>query len=114
MAVHEGAFMLLFTRQLGGQRVSQTQDGEDTQQQFSRACPHSIKDLLAAFYPWRHSREKMYQALSPFSKRREAGWGLGTRLGKDVAYKLTIKNVGIHSKLSLHFATLQSTCRHVH
>ena len=67
MAAHKGAFMSLFTRQSGGQRVSPSQDSEDTQQQFSHARPRSIKVFLPAFYPWRHSREKMYQALSCFS-----------------------------------------------
>jgi len=50
MAVHKGAFMSLFTRQLGGQRVSPSQDSEDAQQQFSCARPHSIKVFLLAFY----------------------------------------------------------------
>ena len=51
MAAHEGAFMLLFTRQSGGQRVVPSQDSEDTQQQFSRARPRSIKAFLLPFYP---------------------------------------------------------------
>ena len=70
-AAHEGAFMSLFTRQSGGQRVVPSQDSEDTQQQFSRARPRSIR----AFLP----REEMYQALSrlPYYKRREAGRGPG-------------------------------------
>ena len=50
MAVHKGAFMSLFTRQSGGQRVSPSQDSEDAQQQFSRAHPRSIKVFLPAFY----------------------------------------------------------------
>ena len=67
MAAHEGAFMLLFTRQPGGQRVLPSQDSEDTQQQFSHACPRSIKAFLTPFYPWCHSCEEMYQALSRFT-----------------------------------------------
>ena len=45
MAAHEGAFMSLFTRQSEGQT-----DSEDTQQQFSRAHPRSIKAFLLPFY----------------------------------------------------------------
>ena len=51
MAAHEGAFMSLFTRQSGGQRVLPSQDSEDTQQQFSRTRPRSIKAFLPPFYP---------------------------------------------------------------
>ena len=51
VAAHEGAFMSLFTRQSGGHRVVPSQDSEDTQQQFSRARPHSIKAFLPPFYP---------------------------------------------------------------
>ena len=60
---HEGAFMSLFMRQSGGQRVLPSQDSEDTQQQFSHARPRSIK----VFYLWCHSREETYQALSRFT-----------------------------------------------
>ena len=65
MEAHEGTFMSLFTRQSGGQKVSPSQNSEDAQQQFSHARPRSL--FLPAFYPWHHSREKMYQALSRFS-----------------------------------------------
>ena len=79
MAAHEGAFMSLFTRQSGGQRVLPSQDSEDTQQQFSRARPRSIK----AFYRLStrdvtHVRKctRPSPAL-PYWKRREAGRGPG-------------------------------------
>ena len=65
--------MSLFTRQSGGQRVVPSQDSEDTQQQFSRARPRSIKAFLLPFYPWRHSREEMYQALSCFTVLQATG-----------------------------------------
>ena len=67
MAAHEGAFMSLFTRQSGGQRVFPSQDNEDTQQQFSRNRPRSINAFLPPFYPWCQSCEEMYQALSRFT-----------------------------------------------
>ena len=67
MAAHEGTFMSLFTRQSGGQRVLPSQDSENTQQQFSRARPRSIKAFLPPFYLWCHSCEEMYQALSRFT-----------------------------------------------
>ena len=73
MAAHEGAFMSLFTRQSGGQRVLPSQDSEDAQQQFSRAHPCSIKVFLPSFYPWCHSCEKMYQALSRFTVLQVTG-----------------------------------------
>ena len=73
MAVHEGVFMLLFTRQLGGQRVLPSQDSEGSQQQFSRARPRSIEVFQPAFYPSRHSREKMYQALARFTVLQATG-----------------------------------------
>ena len=41
-----------------------------------RACPHAIKSCLPRVYPWRHARDKMYQAL-PFLY---SGKTLGTRL----------------------------------
>ena len=44
-----------------------SQDSEDIHQQFSRARPDSIKVFLPPFYPWCHSCEKMYQALSRFT-----------------------------------------------
>ena len=79
MAAHKGAFMSLFTRQSGGQRVLPSQDSEDTQQQFSRARPRSIEVFLLPFYPWRHSREKCTRPSPalPSCKRREAGRGPG-------------------------------------
>ena len=47
-------------------------------QHSSRVCLHSIKIFLPSFYPWCHSHEKMYQALSHlYCKRQEAGWGPG-------------------------------------
>ena len=77
MAAHEGAFMSLFMRQSGGQRVVPSQDSEDTQQQFSCARPRSIK----AFYRLStrdvtHVRKctRPSPAL-PYCKRREAGRG---------------------------------------
>ena len=73
MVAHKGAFMSLFTRHSGGQRVSPSQDSEDTQQQFSRARPRSIKVFLLAFYSWHHSHEKMHQALSRFSVPQAMG-----------------------------------------
>ena len=75
MGVHKSAFMSLFTRQSGRERVLPSQDSENTQQQFNRARPRSIKVFLPAFYPWRHSREEMYQAppTLPYCKWREAG-----------------------------------------
>ena len=75
MAVHEGAFMSLFTRQSGGQRVLPSQDSEDTQQQFSHARPRSIKAFLPPFYPWHYSREEMYQALSRFTYCKDGKLG---------------------------------------
>ena len=82
MAVHEGTFMSLFARQSGGQRILPSQDSEDTQQQFSRAHPHSIKVFLPSFYPWRHSREKMYQALSHFTVLQATGsWARAWKWG---------------------------------
>ena len=48
-------------------------DSEDTQQQFSCARPRSIKVFLLSFYPWRHSREEMYQALSHFTVLQVTG-----------------------------------------
>ena len=72
-AAHKGAFMSLFMRQSRGQRVLPSQDSEDTQQQFSRARPRSIKAFLPPFYPWRHSREEMYQALSRFTVLQATG-----------------------------------------
>ena len=46
---------------------------------LSRARPCSIKAFILLFYPRRHSREEMYQALSalPYYKRWEAGRGPG-------------------------------------
>ena len=47
-------------------------------QHSSRVCLHSIKVFLPSFYPWRHSHEKMYQALSHlYCKQQEARWGPG-------------------------------------
>ena len=40
-----------------------------------RACPHAIKSCLPRVYPWRHARDKVYQALSLLS-----GESVGTRL----------------------------------
>ena len=57
MAAHEGAFMSLFTRQSGGQRVVPSQDSEDTQQQFSRARPRSV---LQATGSWAGAWERGY------------------------------------------------------
>ena len=81
MAVHEGAFMPLFTRQSGGQRVSPRQNSEDTQQQFSRAHPCSIKAFLLHFCPWLMWENipgplPLYHTVSD----RKLGEGLGTRL----------------------------------
>ena len=71
-AVHEGAFMSLFTRQ-SEYRVLPSQDSEDTQEQFSHAHLCSIKAFLPPFYPWRHSHEEMYQALSRFTILQATG-----------------------------------------
>ena len=49
MAAHKGAFMSLFTRQSGGQRVLPSHDSGDTQQQFSLAHPRSIKAFLTLY-----------------------------------------------------------------
>ena len=87
MAAHKGAFMSLFTRQLGGQRVLPSQNSEYSQQQFSHAHPHSIKVFLLPFYLLRHSREEMYQALSCFTVlQREAGQGPGNEGSSDAPW----------------------------
>ena len=62
-----------FTRQLGGERVLPSQDSKDALQQFSCAHPRSIKVFLPSFYPWRHSCEVMYQALSSFTVLQATG-----------------------------------------
>ena len=40
-----------------------------------RESPHAIKSCLPCIYPWRHARDKMYQALPLLSRE-----SLGTRL----------------------------------
>ena len=87
ITVHEGAFMSFFTRQSGGQRVVPNQDSEDTQQQFSHACPCSIKAFLLPFYPWRHSCEEMYQALSCFIVLQATGsWARACYISHSITY----------------------------
>ena len=81
MAAHEGAFMSLFTRQLGEQRVLPSQDSEDTQQQFSCARPHSIKVFLPmTSLMWGNVPGALL--LYCTASNGKLGEGLGTRLSK--------------------------------
>ena len=96
IAAHEGAFMSLFTRQLGGQRVLPSKDSEDTQQQFSRARPPSNKVFLPPFYPWHHLREEMYQALSRFTVLHVTGsWARAWERGYH-STKIPLREVHMH------------------
>ena len=77
MAAHEVAFMSLFTRQSGGQRVVPNQDSEDTQQQFSRLAHVQLKPFYRlSTRDVTHVRKctRPSPAL-PYCKRRKAGWG---------------------------------------
>ena len=83
IAAHKGAFMSLFTRQSGGQRVSPSQNSEDTHQQsvsnlvvlahvqlksFYRLSTHDVTHVRKCTRP---------SPALPYCKRREAGRGPG-------------------------------------
>ena len=112
MAAHEGAFMSLFMRQSGGQRVLPSQDSEDTQQQFSRARPRSIKAFLPPFYRLStrdvtHVRKCTRPSPAfPYCKRRKAGRGPGNE-----ASEIYLSNAKKKNKLECFIKYSPFTCR---
>ena len=108
MAVHEGAFMSLFMRHLGRQRVLPSQDSEDTQQEFSCARPHSIK-IFYRLSTHDVTHEEMYPALSRFTDRK-LGKGVGMRLVFTSARAAVVDLIITH--LILWFAGSSLTSRY--
>ena len=79
MVVHEGAFMSLFTRQSGGQRVVPSQDSEDTRNNLVVLAHVQLKPFYRlSTRDVTHVRKctRPSPAL-PYCKRREAGQGPG-------------------------------------
>ena len=72
MAVHKAAFMSLFMRQSGGQRVLPSQDNSKDTQQFSRARLRSIKPFLPHDVTHVRKCTRPSPAL-PYCKQWEAG-----------------------------------------
>ena len=106
-AAHEGAFMSLFTRQSGRQRVLPSQGSEDTQQQFSRARPHSIN----AFLPCDVTHVRKCTRLSPtlpYCERREAGREPGNEATNISPPTPSVVNGCLLSLLSILSASLSS------
>ena len=96
MAATETTFMSLFMRQSGGQRVLPSQDNsEDTQQQFSRACPRSIKLFLLRDVTHVRKCTRPSPAL-PYGKRREAGCWPGNEASR---------HAHTHTNISMHIVS---------
>ena len=87
VAAHEGAFMSLFMRQLGGQRVLLSQDSEDTQQQFSHIQLKSLYRLSTRDVTHVRKCIRPSPAL-PYCKQREAGRGPGNEASECTGFIL--------------------------
>ena len=95
--------MSLFMRQSGGQRVLPSQDNsEDTEQQFSRAHPHSIKPLLPRDVTHVRKCTRPSPAL-PYCKRREAGRGPGNEAST---------HAHTHTNISMHIVSFPGLHAH--
>ena len=71
-------------------------------------CPRAIKSCLPRVYPWRHARDKMYQALPLLS-----GESLGTRLSPNSTWTTqnSLNNLDAHLVYRFHKIVCHILCR---